>query len=31
MIETILVLIFIVVGIVAHIAYKNKWKMVDYF
>jgi len=31
MIETILVVTFIIVGVVAHIAYKKKWKMVDYF
>ncbi len=31
MIETFLAVTFIVVGIVAHIAYKKKWKIVDYF
>ncbi len=31
MIETMLTVTFIVVGIIAHIAYKRKWKMVDYF
>jgi uncharacterized membrane protein len=31
MVETILAVIFILVGIIAHIVYKKKWKMVDYF
>jgi len=31
MVEFIFAVTFILVGIIAHIAYKKKWKMVDYF